>query len=100
MEQLYEMWLKSQKPEKGEDPASQVSKENGKQIHMPTDYAEVTVSPEGPAVPLDSDVFLGAGLSWFQTRSRVENEISMPSLHRLARHRSRALCREISSCGF
>ncbi|XP_063171036.1 zinc finger CCCH domain-containing protein 7A [Candoia aspera] len=43
MEQLYEMWLKSQKPEKGEDPAPQASKENGKQIHMPTDYAEVTV---------------------------------------------------------
>ncbi|XP_026560247.1 zinc finger CCCH domain-containing protein 7A [Pseudonaja textilis] len=43
MEQLYEMWLKSQKPEKGEDPAPQANKENGKQIHMPTDYAEVTV---------------------------------------------------------
>ncbi|XP_053132875.1 zinc finger CCCH domain-containing protein 7A isoform X2 [Hemicordylus capensis] len=43
MEQLYEMWLKSQKPEKGEDPATQANKENGKQIHMPTDYAEVTV---------------------------------------------------------
>nr|XP_056722342.1 zinc finger CCCH domain-containing protein 7A [Euleptes europaea] len=43
MEQLYEMWLKSQKPEKGEDPAAQTNKENGKQIHMPTDYAEVTV---------------------------------------------------------
>ncbi|XP_062999631.1 zinc finger CCCH domain-containing protein 7A isoform X2 [Elgaria multicarinata webbii] len=43
MEQLYEMWLKSQKPEKGEEPAAQANKENGKQIHMPTDYAEVTV---------------------------------------------------------
>ncbi|XP_070617610.1 zinc finger CCCH domain-containing protein 7A isoform X9 [Erythrolamprus reginae] len=43
MEQLYEMWLRSQKPEKGEDPAPQASRENGKQIHMPTDYAEVTV---------------------------------------------------------
>ncbi|XP_042294296.1 zinc finger CCCH domain-containing protein 7A isoform X2 [Sceloporus undulatus] len=43
MEQLYEMWLKSQKPEKGEDQAAQANKENGKQIHMPTDYAEVTV---------------------------------------------------------
>ncbi|KAJ6655948.1 hypothetical protein lerEdw1_004533 [Lerista edwardsae] len=43
MEQLYEMWLKSQKPEKGEDAAAQAHKENGKQIHMPTDYAEVTV---------------------------------------------------------
>ncbi|CAM5088856.1 unnamed protein product [Natator depressus] len=43
MEQLYEMWLKSQKPEKGEDTATQANKENGKQIHMPTDYAEVTV---------------------------------------------------------
>lgn len=47
MEQLYEMWLKSQKPEKGEDPAAQASKENGKQIHMPTDYAEVTVRHKG-----------------------------------------------------
>uniref|UniRef100_A0A8C3S8C8 Zinc finger CCCH-type containing 7A n=1 Tax=Chelydra serpentina TaxID=8475 RepID=A0A8C3S8C8_CHESE len=43
MEQLYEMWLKSQKPEKGDDTATQANKENGKQIHMPTDYAEVTV---------------------------------------------------------
>ncbi|XP_020664048.2 zinc finger CCCH domain-containing protein 7A isoform X1 [Pogona vitticeps] len=43
MEQLYEMWLKSQKPEKGEDSTAQANRENGKQIHMPTDYAEVTV---------------------------------------------------------
>lgn len=50
MEQLYEMWLKSQKPEKGEDPAAQANKENGKQIHMPTDYAEVMVSHRAPAV--------------------------------------------------
>lgn len=55
MEQLYEMWLKSQKPEKGEDPATQTNKENGKQIHMPTDYAEVTVSHREPA---------GALLDW------------------------------------
>ncbi|XP_029432792.1 zinc finger CCCH domain-containing protein 7A [Rhinatrema bivittatum] len=39
MEQLYDMWLKSQKTEKGEDAAAQVNK----QIHMPTDYAEITV---------------------------------------------------------
>ncbi|XP_055221307.2 zinc finger CCCH domain-containing protein 7A [Gorilla gorilla gorilla] len=43
MEQFYELWLKSQKNEKSEDIASQSNKENGKQIHMPTDYAEVTV---------------------------------------------------------
>ncbi|NXC18503.1 Z3H7A protein, partial [Corythaeola cristata] len=43
LEQLYDIWLKSQKPEKGDDTAAQASKENGKQIHMPTDYAEVTV---------------------------------------------------------
>ncbi|XP_017808683.1 zinc finger CCCH domain-containing protein 7A isoform X2 [Papio anubis] len=43
MEQFYELWLKSQKNEKSEDVASQSNKENGKQIHMPTDYAEVTV---------------------------------------------------------
>jgi hypothetical protein len=43
MEQFYELWLKSQKTEKSDDVASQPNKENGKQIHMPTDYAEVTV---------------------------------------------------------
>ncbi|XP_006015583.1 zinc finger CCCH domain-containing protein 7A isoform X2 [Alligator sinensis] len=43
MEQLYDIWLKNQKPEKGDDTAPQANKENGKQIHMPTDYAEVTV---------------------------------------------------------
>ncbi|KAI5762105.1 unnamed protein product [Gulo gulo] len=42
MEQFYELWLKSQKNEKSDDVASQSNKENGKQIHMPTDYAEVT----------------------------------------------------------
>lgn len=47
MEQFYELWLKSQKNEKSDDVASQSSKENGKQIHMPTDYAEVTVSTVG-----------------------------------------------------
>ncbi|XP_067859467.1 zinc finger CCCH domain-containing protein 7A isoform X2 [Heptranchias perlo] len=39
MEQLYEMWLKSQEPEKEE--AAYAPKENGKQIHMPTDYADL-----------------------------------------------------------
>ncbi|XP_051877219.1 LOW QUALITY PROTEIN: zinc finger CCCH domain-containing protein 7A [Pristis pectinata] len=39
MEQLYEKWLKSQEPEKEE--ATSVPKENGKQIHMPTDYADL-----------------------------------------------------------
>ncbi|KQK75713.1 hypothetical protein AAES_142221 [Amazona aestiva] len=43
LEQLYDIWLKSQKPEKGDDTAAQANKENGKQIHMPTDYAEVTI---------------------------------------------------------
>ncbi|XP_004586820.2 zinc finger CCCH domain-containing protein 7A isoform X1 [Ochotona princeps] len=43
MEQFYELWLKSQKNEKSDDVTSQTNKENGKQIHMPTDYAEVTV---------------------------------------------------------
>uniref|UniRef100_A0AAR2IJJ2 C3H1-type domain-containing protein n=1 Tax=Pygocentrus nattereri TaxID=42514 RepID=A0AAR2IJJ2_PYGNA len=40
MEQLYELWLQSQKPGSGEQSSISVSKENGKQIHMPTDYAE------------------------------------------------------------
>lgn len=47
MEQFYELWLKSQKNEKSDDVASQSNKDNGKQIHMPTDYAEVTVSTVG-----------------------------------------------------
>lgn len=43
IEQFYELWLKNQKTEKSDETASHCSKENGKQIHMPTDYAEVTV---------------------------------------------------------
>uniref|UniRef100_A0A8C1WP71 Zinc finger CCCH-type containing 7A n=1 Tax=Cyprinus carpio TaxID=7962 RepID=A0A8C1WP71_CYPCA len=39
MEQLYEMWLQSQKPGWSEESSS-ATRENGKQIHMPTDYAE------------------------------------------------------------
>ncbi|XP_062915307.1 zinc finger CCCH domain-containing protein 7A [Mobula hypostoma] len=39
MEQLYEKWVKSHEPEKEE--AASVPKENGKQIHMPTDYADL-----------------------------------------------------------
>ncbi|XP_038675598.1 zinc finger CCCH domain-containing protein 7A isoform X3 [Scyliorhinus canicula] len=39
MEQLYDLWLKNQEPEKEE--ATNAPKENGKQIHMPTDYAEL-----------------------------------------------------------
>lgn len=54
MEQFYELWLKSQKNEKSDDVASQSHKENGKQIHMPTDYAEVTVSTFGHFTPLAS----------------------------------------------
>ncbi|XP_066546469.1 zinc finger CCCH domain-containing protein 7A isoform X1 [Amia ocellicauda] len=40
MEQLYERWLKAQKPDWSEEAASSTTRENGKQIHMPTDYAE------------------------------------------------------------
>lgn len=40
MEQLYEQWLLSQKPGWGEDSSNNSIRENGKQIHMPTDYAE------------------------------------------------------------
>uniref|UniRef100_A0A8C7VKQ3 Zinc finger CCCH-type containing 7A n=1 Tax=Oncorhynchus mykiss TaxID=8022 RepID=A0A8C7VKQ3_ONCMY len=40
MEQLYEHWLQSQKPGWSEDASNSSIKENGKQIHMPTDYAE------------------------------------------------------------
>ncbi|XP_008284502.1 zinc finger CCCH domain-containing protein 7A isoform X2 [Stegastes partitus] len=40
MDQLYEQWLQSQKPGWGEEASSNSVRENGKQIHMPTDYAE------------------------------------------------------------
>uniref|UniRef100_A0A671SLG9 Zinc finger CCCH domain-containing protein 7A-like n=1 Tax=Sinocyclocheilus anshuiensis TaxID=1608454 RepID=A0A671SLG9_9TELE len=41
MEQLYEMWLQSQKLGWSEESSSSsATRENGKQIHMPTDYAE------------------------------------------------------------
>ncbi|KAK7940532.1 hypothetical protein WMY93_003858 [Mugilogobius chulae] len=40
MEQLYEQWLLSQKPGWGDDFSNNSVRENGKQIHMPTDYAE------------------------------------------------------------
>ncbi|KAL1778807.1 zinc finger protein CCCH domain-containing protein 7A [Sigmodon hispidus] len=43
IEQFYELWLKNQKSEKSDDVASNPNKENGKQIHMPTDYADVSV---------------------------------------------------------
>ncbi|KAM3864469.1 zinc finger CCCH domain-containing protein 7A [Diretmus argenteus] len=40
LDQLYEQWLQSQKPGWGEETSSNSVRENGKQIHMPTDYAE------------------------------------------------------------
>ncbi|XP_011602431.1 zinc finger CCCH domain-containing protein 7A isoform X1 [Takifugu rubripes] len=40
MDQLYEQWLLSQRPGWGEESSSNSVRENGKQIHMPTDYAE------------------------------------------------------------
>ncbi|KAJ8344674.1 hypothetical protein SKAU_G00288670 [Synaphobranchus kaupii] len=40
MEQLYELWLQSQKPGWSEETSNGTARENGKQIHMPTDYAE------------------------------------------------------------
>ncbi|XP_070704241.1 zinc finger CCCH domain-containing protein 7A isoform X2 [Pempheris klunzingeri] len=40
MDQLYEQWLQSQRPGWGEETSSNSVRENGKQIHMPTDYAE------------------------------------------------------------
>lgn len=44
MDQLYERWLQSQKPGWSEDTSNNSVRENGKQIHMPTDYAEEVVS--------------------------------------------------------
>lgn len=43
-DQLYEQWLQSQKPGWGDDTQSNSARENGKQILMPTDYAEEVVS--------------------------------------------------------
>uniref|UniRef100_A0A8C5ELD8 C3H1-type domain-containing protein n=1 Tax=Gouania willdenowi TaxID=441366 RepID=A0A8C5ELD8_GOUWI len=40
MDQLYEQWLQSQKPGWGDDTSGNSVRENGRQIHMPTDYAE------------------------------------------------------------
>lgn len=40
MEQLYEHWLQSQKPGWSEETSNSAIRENGKPIHMPTDYAE------------------------------------------------------------
>ncbi|XP_029015241.1 zinc finger CCCH domain-containing protein 7A [Betta splendens] len=40
MDQLYEQWVQSQKPGWGDDTSGNSIRENGKQIHMPTDYAE------------------------------------------------------------
>lgn len=60
MEQFYELWLKSQKNEKSDDVASQSNKDNGKQIHMPTDYAEVTVSTVAGVPHLCFQAFLSS----------------------------------------
>lgn len=46
MEQLYENWLQSQKAGSSEESSSSAAKENGKQIHMPTDYAEEVVKEQ------------------------------------------------------
>lgn len=43
MDQLYEQWVQSQKPGWGDETSSNSVRENGKQIHMPTDYAEEVV---------------------------------------------------------
>ncbi|XP_072532498.1 zinc finger CCCH domain-containing protein 7A isoform X2 [Salminus brasiliensis] len=40
MGQLYELWLQSQKPSCSAESSISATKENGKQIHMPTDYAD------------------------------------------------------------
>ncbi|XP_056434534.1 zinc finger CCCH domain-containing protein 7A [Gadus chalcogrammus] len=40
MDQLYELWLLSQKPGWSEENSNGVVRENGKQIVMPTDFAE------------------------------------------------------------
>ncbi|XP_012713476.2 zinc finger CCCH domain-containing protein 7A isoform X1 [Fundulus heteroclitus] len=44
MDQLYEQWLQSQRPGWGEEMSNNSFRENGKQIHMPTDYAEEVFS--------------------------------------------------------
>ncbi|XP_048473391.1 zinc finger CCCH domain-containing protein 7B [Rhincodon typus] len=41
MQQVYEMWLKNQKPMMAGEPTELSTKQSEKQIHMPTDYADV-----------------------------------------------------------
>ena len=43
MDQLYELWLLSQKPGWSEENSNGVVRENGRQIVMPTDFAEEVV---------------------------------------------------------
>ena len=43
LEQLYELWLQSQRQGWNEESSNCALRENGKQIHMPTDYAEEVV---------------------------------------------------------
>ncbi|XP_036390597.1 zinc finger CCCH domain-containing protein 7A-like isoform X1 [Megalops cyprinoides] len=40
MEKLYELWLQSQRSDWSEEASNSAMREDGKQIHMPTDYAE------------------------------------------------------------
>ncbi|XP_072889563.1 zinc finger CCCH domain-containing protein 7B [Hemitrygon akajei] len=43
MQQVYEMWLKSQKPTMTGGATELTTKQSEKQIHMPTDYADVGI---------------------------------------------------------
>lgn len=47
MDQLYELWLLSQKPGWSEDNSKGAARENGKQIVMPTDFQEEVVRGGG-----------------------------------------------------
>ncbi|XP_078388160.1 zinc finger CCCH domain-containing protein 7B-like [Cetorhinus maximus] len=43
MQQVYEMWLKNQKPMMTGEPTELTTKQSEKQIHMPTDYADAGI---------------------------------------------------------
>lgn len=61
MDQLYERWLQSQKAGWGEEAANNSVRENGKQIHMPTDYAEEVVS-----LHVDVQLVSQPDFSWYE----------------------------------
>lgn len=62
MQQTYDMWLKKHNPGKPGEGTPVGSREGEKQIQMPTDYADIMVTPThrlDPAGPRGGPVFRG-----------------------------------------